>query len=99
MKFYYLFNFFLLIQFVYIVLFSEQKSKSSVQYFYYNAKHFQHFQYIYNLMRDCHDPIEGLRRTNDRRNCMAKDIIIKIGIVGEFTEDKLNLLSKRRGKV
>lgn len=50
-------------------------------------------------MRDCHDHIEGLRKASDRANFMAKDVVIKIGIVGEFTEDKLNLLSKRRGKV
>lgn len=77
---------------------SETESKSSVQYFYYNAKHFQHFHYIYNLMRDCHERIESLRRTNDRINCMAENVIIKIGIAGEFTEDKLDLISKRRGR-
>lgn len=76
----------------------ETESKSSVQYFYFNAKHFQHFHYIYNLMRDCHERIESLRRTNDRRNCMAENVIIKIGIAGEFTEDKLDLISKRRGR-
>lgn len=81
------------------LLFSETESKSSVQYIYTKAKHFQHFYYIYNLTRDCHDHIEGLRTTNDRTNFMAEDIVIKIGIVGELTEDKLTLLLKRRGKV
>lgn len=76
-----------------------RESKSFVQNIYYNAKYFQHFYYIYNLTRDCHDHIEGLRKASDRANFMAKDVVIKIGIVGEFTEDKLNLLSKRRGKV
>lgn len=81
------------------MLFSERASKSSVQYIYYKAKHFQHFHYIYNLTRDCHDRIERLRKTNDRANLMAEDIVIKIGIVGESTEDKLCSLLKRRGKV
>lgn len=83
----------------YFLLFSERESKSSVQYIYYKAKHFQHFYYIYNLTRDCHDRIEGLRKTNDRANFMAEDIVIKIGIVGESTEDKLCSLLQKRGKV
>lgn len=76
---------------------SETESKSSVKYIYYKAKHFQHFHYIYNLTRDCHDRIAGLRKTNDRTHFMAEDIVVKIGIVGESTEDKLNSLLKRRG--
>lgn len=53
-------------------------------------------------MRDCHDRIEGLRSTRDQRNLTgddAEEVIIKIGIVGEYTEDKLNLLLKRKGEV
>lgn len=53
-------------------------------------------------MRDCQDRIEGLRSTRDQVNLIgddAEDVIIKIGIVGEYTEDKLNLLLKRKGKV
>lgn len=76
---------------------SERESNSSVQYIYYKAKHFQHFHYIYNLTRDCHDRIERLRKTNDRANFMTEDIVIKIGIVGKSTEDKLCSLLKRRG--
>ncbi|XP_052695128.1 uncharacterized protein LOC128173472 isoform X2 [Crassostrea angulata] len=75
----------------------EKESRSCAQYIYYNAKYFQHFYYIYNLTRDCHDRKEGLRKTNNRANLMAEDIVIKIGIVGESTEDKLCSLLKRRG--
>lgn len=78
---------------------SETESKSSVQYFYYKAKHFEHFHYIYNLVKECNDRIKGLKRNNDRRNCMAEDVVIKIGFVGEFTEEQLNFLSKRRGNM
>lgn len=85
--------------FFYFLLFSERESNSSVQYIYYKAKHFQHFHYIYNLTRDCHDRIERLRKTNDRANFMTEDIVIKIGIVGKSSEDKLCSLLKRRGKV
>lgn len=49
-------------------------------------------------MRDCYDCIKGLRKINDCMNVMVEDVVIKIGIVGEFIEDKLNLLLKRRGK-
>lgn len=85
--------------FFFFLLFSERVSNSSVQYIYYKAKHFQHFHYIYNLTRDCHDRIERLRKTNDRANFMTEDIVIKIGIVGKSTEDKLCSLLKRKGKV
>lgn len=78
---------------------SEVELKPSINYSYYKAKYFQRFHYNYKLMRDCHDRIESLRRTKDKRKILAEDVIIKIGIVGEFTEDKLNLLLKRKGKV
>lgn len=74
---------------------SEAERKSSLQYFYYNAKHFQHFYYIYNLMRDCHARKEEMRKTSDEKNALAEKIIVKLGIVGEYTEDNLKLLSKR----
>lgn len=89
---------FVLLHFVCFLLLSDTESKASVQYFYYKAKHFQHFHYVYNLMRTCHERIEALGRINHPEICMVEDVIIKIGIVG-FTEDKFNLLSKRRGKV
>lgn len=50
-------------------------------------------------MRDCYDCIECLRKINDCVNFMIEDIVIKIGIVGKFIEDKLCLLLKRKGKV
>lgn len=49
-------------------------------------------------MRDCYECIESLRRINDWRNCMVENVIIKIGIVGEFIEDKFDLILKWRGK-
>lgn len=79
----------------------EVELKPSVKYSYFKAKYFQRFHYNHKLMRDCHDRIEGLRSTRDQRNLTgddAEDLIIKIGIVGEYTEDKLNLLLKRKGK-
>ncbi|XP_052695940.1 uncharacterized protein LOC128174417 [Crassostrea angulata] len=79
----------------------EVELKPSVKYSYYKAKYFQRFHYNHKLMRDCQDRIEGLRSTRDQVNLIgddAEDVIIKIGIVGEYTEDKLNLLLKRKGK-
>lgn len=85
-----------------MLFFSEVELKPSVKYSYFKAKYFQRFHYNHKLMRDCHDRIEGLRSTRDQRNLTgddAEDLIIKIGIVGEYTEDKLNLLLKRKGEV
>lgn len=84
------------------IFFLEVELKPSVKYSYYKAKYFQRFHYNHKLMRDCQDRIEGLRSTRDQVNLIgddAEDVIIKIGIVGEYTEDKLNLLLKRKGKV
>lgn len=88
-----------------LIFFSEVELNPSVKYSYYKAKYFQRFHYNYKLMRDCHDRIKGLRGTKVQKNLTAEntedaeEVLIKIGIVGEFTEDKLNLLLKRKGKV
>lgn len=73
---------------------------SEIQFFYYKAKYFQHFDYIYKLTREC-----KLRNFGEKRySCssiettpMPKDVILKIGIVGVFNEDNLKLISKTKG--
>lgn len=51
-------------------------------------KNFEHFKYIYNLTRN-YTQNDGLRD-----EIQLEDIIIKIGVVGKFTDDNLNLFPK-----
>lgn len=81
---------------------SRTESRSKIQYLYYKANTFQHFDYIYKLTRECklrnfgekHHPCSSLEITP-----MPRDVIFKIGIVGAFTEENLRLISKRKGKI
>lgn len=65
----------------------------SIMYFSIKAKHFQHFYYINKLAKDCELRLEKVIRDENRRKCMSdKDVMIKV--VGNLTDDNLNLLSK-----
>ncbi|XP_065923825.1 uncharacterized protein [Magallana gigas] len=66
------------------------------KYFYFKAKYFQAFHYIYKLARDCKSRIENVLKNNDRRDEMTDDVFIKIGIVGKFTDADLKLISTGR---
>lgn len=79
--------------------FSISETTGSIRFFGYKAaKCFQHFHYIYNLTRNCKSRVEEFQNNNDTTNTMPKGVIIKIGIVGKFTDDNLNLVSKCKGK-
>lgn len=66
-----------------------------IRHFYYKpAEHFPHFSYIYNLIRDCKSRIEKRQCSKDQGNLMPKDIVVRIGVAGNFHEDNLNLISK-----
>lgn len=62
-------------------------------------KHFPRFHYIYNLIRDCKSRIEKCRKGKIKLDEMFKNVIIKIVIVGSFTDDDLHLLTKSSGSV
>lgn len=51
-------------------------------------KNFEHFKYIFNLTRN-YTQNDGLLN-----EIQLDDIIIKIGVVGKFTDDNLNLFPK-----
>lgn len=69
---------------------------SSVRYFYIKATHFQHFHYVNKLAKDCELRLKKVIRDQNRRKCMPdKDVRIKV--VGNLTDDNLNLLSKVKG--
>lgn len=71
----------------------ENEQDSSIKYFYIKAKHFEHFHYVNNWAKDCELRLEKLiRDENGRKKLSDKDVLIKV--VGNLTEDNLNLLSK-----
>lgn len=76
----------------------EAASRQSVKYLFWKAKYYEHFHYVYKLVRDCKTRVDMLQKKNDLANPMPKDVIVKIGIVGDCTEDNIKLISKRQGK-
>lgn len=50
-------------------------------------------------MRDCKSRIEKTQCSKDQRNLMPKDVVVRIGIAGNFHQDNLNLISKSSCKV
>lgn len=65
-------------------------SKPLRKYLYCKANRFPHFSYVYNQIYE-------YKQQLDKENVMPKNVIIKIELVGEFTDDNLQLLPK--GKV
>lgn len=50
-------------------------------------------------MRDCKTRVEKLLTENDLAYPMPKDVIVKIGIVCDYTKENVNLISKRPGSI
>lgn len=71
-------------------------SDTPIRYFFYQpAQDFEHFHYVYNLIRDCKSRVEKMPFNKEQKdNFMSKDVIIKIGIAGNFHEENLNLISR-----
>lgn len=82
-----------------ILILSEGASIPSVKYLLWKAKYYEHFHYVYKLVRDCKTRVDMLQKKNDLANPMPKDVIVKIGIVGDCTEDNIKLISKRQGNI
>lgn len=70
-------------------------SDHSITYIFYQpGQDFDHFHYVYNLIRNCESRVENIHLSKEKkRNLMPKDVVIKIGIVGIFHEDNLHLIS------
>lgn len=68
-------------------------SDTPIRYFFYQpAQDFEHFHYVYNLIRDCKFRVKQmLFNKGQKDNFMSKDVIIKIGIAGHFN-DKILIL-------
>lgn len=62
--------------------------------FYKPADDFDHFYYIYKLIRDCESRVEKiLCSKGQKNNFTSKDVVIKIGIAGHFHENDLNFIA------
>lgn len=71
--------------------------KLSDRCFYYKAdKHFQHFYYVYNLMRDYSN--KRLPKRIKRITPMSLCNFIEICVVCNFREDDLQYISNTKGK-
>lgn len=70
-------------------------SDMPIRYLFYKPDDdFDHFHYIYNLIRDCESRVEKiLCSKGQKNNFTSKDVVIKIGIAGHFHENDLNLIS------
>lgn len=73
-------------------------SKESPHVLFYKMKQFRHFQYVYNQTADCESRVQKLQNDIVSTNQMAKDILIKIRILGDFSDEDLNLISKSEGR-
>lgn len=51
------------------------------------------------MVRDCKICVEKLLIENDLVNLMFKDVIVKIGIVGDYIEDDVKYILKRLGRI
>lgn len=51
------------------------------------------------MVRDCKICVEKLLIENDFVNLMFKDVIVKIGIVGDYIEDDVKYILKRLGRI
>lgn len=71
------------------------KSVPPIHYFYYkDNKYFEHFHYVYNLMKDCISRLEKIQGRQEGTSFMSSEVIIKIGIAGYIHEDNLNLIPR-----
>eukprot|EP00105_Crassostrea_gigas_P039428 XP_019923576.1 PREDICTED: uncharacterized protein LOC105330336 [Crassostrea gigas] len=73
-------------------------SRPSVKNLFWKAKYFEHFHHVYSLVMDCKTRVEWLLENNGQAYQMPEDLTVKIGIVGRYTENNVNLISKRPGK-
>lgn len=83
----------------YYFKFSDVASKEPLHVLFYKMKQFRHFQYVYNQTADCESRVQKLQHDIVSTNQMAKDIFIKIRILGDFSDEDLNLISKSEGRV
>lgn len=77
---------------VYCLLFSDAETKPSVVYLHFKPNHFQRFNDICNFSMDYIFRYENEEQTNEWENEKTVDVIIKVGVIGKFTDDNFKLL-------
>lgn len=77
----------------------EAAPKSSTHSLFFKMNHFPRFQFVYNQTRDCKSRLEKFGKGKIRINKMFENVIIKIVIVGGFTDDNLRLLTESAGSL
>lgn len=82
-----------------ILILLDTASGPSVKNLFWKAKDFEHFHHVYSLVRDYKTRVEWLLENNGLAYQMPEDLAVKIGIVGRYTEDNVNLISKRPGSI
>lgn len=73
-------------------------SEEPVDYIYISTKHLGHFQYVHTLARNYTHRMVNVCTSEDLSDFRSEDVLIRIGVVGEYTEENLKLLSKGKGK-
>nr|XP_034318945.1 uncharacterized protein LOC117687017 [Crassostrea gigas] len=67
-------------------------------YIYISTKHLGHFQYVYTLARNCTLRLVNVCTSEDLSDFRSEDVLIRIEVVGDYTEENLKLLSKGKAK-
>lgn len=70
----------------------DAETKPSVVYLHFKPNHFQRFNDIYNFSMDYIFRYENEEQTNEWENEKTVDVIIKVGVIGKFTDDNFQLL-------
>lgn len=72
----------------------EAHSESKEHVYFYKASRFTHFEYNYKLMMKCKNRIEEVQE----KKLLSKDVFIQLVIVGSYTRENLQLISKGKGE-
>lgn len=75
----------------------EAESKPCRQYLYCKAEEFEHFHFIYDQIWEYKQRWDNENKKDDLTIVMPKNVVVRIELVGQFTNDDLQLLP--RGKL
>lgn len=75
----------------------EAESKPCRQYLYCKAEEFEHFRFIYDQIWEYKQRLDNENKKDDLPFVMPKNVVVRIELVGQFTNDDLQLLP--RGKL
>lgn len=75
----------------------EAESKPCRQYLYCKAEEFEHFHFIYDQIWEYKQRLDNENKKDDLTIVMPKNVVVRIELVGKFTNDDLQLLP--RGKL